>query len=199
MELVSVNNALDIQSLLLNSTNRVDRTNNYAANQTAEYAQKGEPMYMADMDTDEDGTVTLDEFREYCKTNGINSNEMVKMSKMASFYRTMKAEEDTINYISKLIPNVSPKLKETKFEPQHLKQEDNKYNISNDQNSENKVNYKNYLEYCQSNATAQEVKTNTKYEETNDGHLKISNAGKALNSYKSSENHAVKSTFENVV
>ena len=199
MELSSINNALDIQSLLLNSTNRINRVNNYAANQTANYSQKGEPMYMADMDTDEDGTVTLDEFREYCKTNGINSNEMVKMSKMASFYRTMKAEEETINNISKLIPNISPKFKETKFDPQHFKQEDNKYNISNDGNSENKVDYEKYLEYCRSNATSQELKANTKYEETGEGHLKISNSGKALNLYKNSENYAVKSTFEDSV
>ena len=199
MEVSSVNNALDVQSILLNSTGKINRANNDGTNRTADYAQKGEPMYMADMDTDEDGTVTLDEFREYCKAQGISSREMVKMSKLASSYRTMKAENETIDYISKLIPNVFPKLKEANSESTHLRQEENKYNISNDKNYENKVNYNKYLEYCQENAVSQELKSDTKFEETNDGHLKISNSGKALNFYKNNEGHLLKSTFEDVV
>ena len=192
------NNILDIQSLLLNGTNKINRANNGADPKTAQYAQKGEPMYIKDMDTDGDGTVTLDEFREYCKSKGINSREMVKMSNMASLYRTMKAETETIDYISKLIPNVFPKLKEANSESPHLRQEENKYNISDDKNYENKVNYNKYIEYCQANSPSQELKTSTKYEEK-DGYLSISNSGKALNIYKNSEKHSVASTLEDVV
>ena len=33
------------------------------------YAKKGEPIYQKDMDYDEDGVVSLDEFQKYCKEN----------------------------------------------------------------------------------------------------------------------------------
>ena len=93
------NNSLDIQSILLNDSYKISNSNN-VKNQTANYAQKGEPMYMAEMDSDEDGTITLDEYRDYCKSNGINTRDMIKMSKLAASYRTMKAEDEAINYIS---------------------------------------------------------------------------------------------------
>ncbi len=198
MELSAIsNNSLDIESLI-NGTNRTNNGNNIKT-QTAEYAKKGEPMYMADMDSDEDGTVTLDEYREYCKSKGINTKDMMKMSQLASAYRTMKAENEAIDYISKLKPNVFPKLKQANSESNHVKNNDNKFNISADANSEKKVSYKDYMEFCEQNSKVSEIKSNTKIEETDNGKFKISNAGKALKSYNTSEKHALKSTFEKEV
>ena len=196
MDVSSVyNNQLDIQSLLLaNTTNKTTGGNsNDTTNNTGYYAKKGEPMYMADMDSDEDGIVTLDEFRDYCKSKGINTREMIKMSQTASSYRVMMAEEDTINYISKLIPNISPKLKQSEY----LKPNENQYNIS--PNSDKKVSYQEYMEYCQQNSVQNEYKSNSKVENSDDGTLKISNKGYAVKSYKDSEDESVKSTFEKAV
>lgn len=191
------NNSLDIQSILLNSTNVQNRTNNVndAKTQTAEYAKKGEPMYMAEMDTDEDGVVSLDEFRDYCKSKGISTKSMIKMSQMASTYRTMKAEDEAINYISKLIPNVGPKLKQI---DSNTSNNNNKFNISNDINNEKNVSYKEYMEYCQENAASHESKAYAKVEENNGISLKISNYGKAFQSYENNK-QSLLNTFEDVV
>lgn len=199
MDISSIyNNQIDLQSLLGNYTGGTGRANNNdTPSQTAYYAEKGEPMYMAEMDTDEDGKVTLDEFRDYCKTNGINTNAMVKMSKAASSYRIMKAEEESIDYISKLIPNVFPKLKQANSG--YVKQAENQYNISNDPNKTKNVSYQEYMKYCEQNAASGTIKANAKIEDSNSGNFKISSSGKAVNSYKNSESNFVRSTFEKEV
>ena len=199
MDVTSVsNNSSEIQSLLLNQLNETgNKTNgvNNVKSQTAEYAKKGEPMYMADMDSDEDGTVTLDEFREYCKSKGINSREMIKMSQMASSYRTMKAENETIDYISKLIPNVFPKVKQTDSNSANGKQDNNNFRTSSDVNS--KSAYEDYMKYCENNAETNKIKSNTKVENT--GNLKITNTGKAIAAYKDSETYSLNSVYEKEV
>lgn len=198
MDLSAVSaNSLDIQSLLLNGANGLNRATNYGDTQTANYAQKGEPMYMAEMDSDEDGTVTLDEFKDYCKDKGIGTREMVKMSQYASMYRTMKAETEAIDYISKLIPNVHPNLRETNSDSGHLK--GSEYNISNDTNQPNVVNYDEYMKYCENNTAPHELRANTAVEETDDGSLNITNSGKAIDLYGKSESTSLNSTFEEVV
>lgn len=192
------NSQIDIQSLLGNVSKGTNSSNsNNLKNETAYYAKKGEPMYMADMDADEDGVVTLDEFREYCKSNNISTREMVKMSQSAASFRVMKAEEESINYISKLIPNISPKLKQA--DSGYKKQSENQYNISNNTNSTKNVSYKEYMEYCEQNSVQNGLKSSAKVEDSDDGVFKISNKGKAVASYKDSEDDSVKSTFERAV
>ena len=190
------NNSLDIQSILLNNANIQNRTNNVndTKNQTAEYAKKGEPMYMPEMDSDEDGVVTLDEYRDYCKSKGISTKSMIKMSQMAASYRTMKAEDEAINYISKLIPNIGPKLKQADSNSANT----NKFNISNDVNNDKNVSYKEYMEYCEKNYASHDINANTKVEEDNDGSIKISNYGKAIKSY-ANNNKTLLNTFEEAV
>ena len=200
MDLSAVSaNSLDIQSLLINGTNGLNRATNYGDTQTANYAQKGEPMYMAEMDSDEDGTVTLDEFKDYCKDKGIGTRDMVKMSQYASMYRTMKAENEAIDYISKLIPHVHPNLKQADSGSDHLKGSEDQYNISNDTNQPNIVKYDEYMKYCEQNTVPHELKSNTAVEETDDGNLKITNSGKVIDSYEKSESTSLNSTFETVV
>ena len=194
------NNSLDIQALLSGPTTTAKISNGYDVNnKTAEYARKGEPMYMADMDKDGDGIVTLDEFKDYCKDKGINSRDMVKMSQMASAYRTMQAENSAIDYISKLIPNVLPNIKEANQNSANVKNDGNKFNISTDETQDKMVSYAEYMAYCEQNAASHDVKAVAKAEETEDGNLKIKNYGKAVNAYKKSEGYKPQSTFEEVV
>ena len=190
----------DLQSMLVSKANGVtNRSNNDYADKTAYYAKKGEPMYMDEMDSDKDGTVTLDEFREYCGSKGMSTRDMVKMSQLASSYRTMKAENDTIDYISKLTPNVSPKLKQAESESVYAKKGDGKYNVSMDSNRDSKVTYKEYMAYCQKNAgTSHEFKSDAKLEETDNGRFKVTNSGKAIESYEKSEGNIPESLFEDV-
>lgn len=194
------NSSLDIQALL-GQTGGAKRTGNGydTEDKTAYYSKKGEPMYMEDMDSDKDGVVTLDEFKEYCKSKGMNSKDMVKMSQLASSYRTMQAENETIDYISKLIPNVHPNLKQAESESSvYAKQGDSKYNAAMDTNRDNKISYQEYMAYCQKNAAPHELKADAKLEETEKGKFKITNSGKAIESYEKSEGYYPESLYEDV-
>lgn len=192
------NNSLEIQSILLSGSNIQNRTNNGydIKDRTAEYAKKGEPMYMEEMDSDRDGVVSLDEFRDYCKSKNISTKKMIQMSQMASTYRTMQAENQTIDYISKLIPNTAPKVKQADSNQSHT---NNKFNISNDPNNDKNVSYKEYMAYCEQNTVRHELKSNVKTEETDDGALKIKNSAKSINSYLKNEKHSLLNTFETEV
>lgn len=195
------NSSLDIQSLLKNESQGINNKNNSnnLNNQTANYAKKGEPMYMEDMDTDKDGVVTLDEYREYCKSKGINTNNMLKMSQMAASYRTMQAETETMNNISKLIPNITPIIKQANSGTAQVKNNENKYNISNDSNNTKNVSYKEYMNYCEQNATTHTLKSNAKIDNTDNKKFSITKSGNAINSYKINNKYTLKSTFEEKV
>ena len=192
------NNSSDINSLIINEMNAAGRKDKGydPTNQTAEYAKKGEPMYMEEMDSDGDGVVSLDEFRDYCKSKNISTKKMIQMSQMASTYRTMQAENQTIDYISKLIPNTAPKVKQADSNQSHT---NNKFNISNDPNNDKNVSYKEYMAYCEQNTVRHELKSNVKTEETDDGALKIKNSAKSINSYLKNEKHSLLNTFETEV
>ena len=201
MELNTISNySQDLQYILVSKANGVtNRSSNDYSDKTAYYAKKGEPMYMAEMDSDEDEVVTLDEFKEYCGSKGMSTRDMVKMSQLATSYRTMQAENETIDYISKLIPNVSPKLKQAESESVYAKKGDNKYNVSMDSNRDSKITYQEYMAYCQKNAGAShEFKSDAKLEETGNGEFKITNSGKAIKSYEKSEGYYPESLFEDV-
>ena len=188
------NNSLDIQSILLSESNKITRSNNNE-NQTANYAQKGEPMYMEDMDTDKDGTITLDEYRSYCKSKGIGVREMVKMSKLAASYRTMKAEGDAINNISKLIPNIQPNLKHTdSISPANHKNSETKFRTEN-----NNISYKEYISFCEQNKSSDEPKAYATAEKDDDGTLKLTNTGKAIKSYIKNNTQTSNGMYEAVV
>ena len=188
------NNSLDIQSILLKESNKTTHSNNNI-NQTANYAQKGEPMYMAEMDADEDGTITLDEYRDYCKSKGINTRDMIRMSKLAASYRTMKAEDEAINYISKLIPNTHPNLKQAdSISPAYHKNSETKFNSEN-----NNISYKEYISFCEQNKSSDEPKAYTTAEKDDDGNLKLTNSGKAIKSYMKDNTQTPNGMYKTVV
>lgn len=161
-----------------------------AKDNTAYYAKKGEPMYMDEMDSDGDGVVSIDEFKEYCQSKGMSPREMVKMAELASSYRTMKAENEAIDYISKLGPNVFPKLKqvETNNEAVYAKRGDGKYDEKMDINSDSKITYKEYMEYCENHAKTSESKTGTGEKD-----FETKNAEKAIETYSESNAEAQES------
>lgn len=181
---ISMNGSYSLQSTLLSKLSggsSVSKDNN-----TAYYAKKGEPMYMKEMDSDEDGVVTFDEFKEYCEANGISTDDMIRMAEMASSYRTMQAEQKA----EKTAPvnTTSPQIKEVETdEAVYARRGDEKYDEAMDKNSDDKVTYKEYIEYCQENSKPQEQKANTKVQETGDGEFKTTSSGKAVNAYSQNE------------
>lgn len=59
------------------------------------YAKEGEPIYLKEMDYDEDGKVTFEEFREYCKDNELSSYEIKKLLEAQSAWKLMQAQKET--------------------------------------------------------------------------------------------------------
>ena len=60
------------------------------------YAKEGEPMYQEDMDSDKDGIVSFDEFKEYCQSNNISSKDVSDMIEMRMAYRMSQYASDAL-------------------------------------------------------------------------------------------------------
>ena len=145
------------------------KTNN---NNTAYYAKKGEPMYVKEMDADEDGIVSFDEFKDYCQANGISSKEMVRMVEMANSYRTMQGEKKAEKEIKENSSDEKNTIKEVESEAVYAKRGDGKYDEAMDTNNDDKVSYKEYIEYCKEHSQPQEQKSDTRVSESEDGEFK---------------------------
>ena len=145
------------------------KTNN---NNTAYYAKKGEPMYVKEMDADEDG---------------ISSKEMVRMVEMANSYRTMQAQKKAEKEVKENSSDEKNTIKEVESEAVYAKRGDGKYDEAMDTNNDDKVSYKEYIEYCKEHSQPQEQKSDTKVSESEDGEFKTTSTGKAINSYTQSE------------
>lgn len=161
------------------------KTNN---NNSCFYAKKGEPMYMKEMDSDEDGIVSFEEFKDYCEENGISKQEMVKMVQMANSYRIMQAQKKSENEIKKHNKSENqPESNDVESEVVYAKRGDGKYDEVMDTNNDDKVSYKEYIEYCREHAQPQEKHSDTKISETEEGEFKTTSVGKAINSYAQKE------------
>ena len=194
---VSANSAYGLQTSSINNKS----LNSGIKNNTSEpyYAKKGEPMYMKEMDADEDGVVSLDEFRDYCKENNISTKQMINMVQMASNYRTLQAEEEVSKNIeNKTTNNITPVEIDTNTSTGSVYAEkgDSKYDPAMDSNSDDKITYKEYLDYCKEHAKTSEKKSDTKVEQTDDGSFKTSSASKAANAYAASESEAPEGKYE---
>ena len=181
---ISMNCSYSLQSTLLSKLSggsSVSKDNN-----TAYYAKKGEPMYMKEMDSDEDGIVSFDEFKDYCQANGISAKEMIRMAEMASAYRTMQAQKKAEKEVKEVKKqgNSDNNIDDAAV---YARRGDEKYDEAMDKNSDDKVTYKEYIEYCQENSKPQEQKANTKVQETGDGEFKTTSSGKAVNAYSQNE------------
>ena len=163
-------------------------------NTTAFYAKKGEPMYMKEMDADEDGVVSFDEFKDYCEANGISAKEMMKMVEMANSYRTMQSQKKAAKEIEKQNKSENqPEIKETESEAVYAKRGDGKYDEAMDTNNDDKVSYREYIEYCKEHAQTPAQKSDTKVSESEDGEFKTTSAGNAVNSYAQGESEPAES------
>lgn len=113
--------------------------NAFSKEEAGIYAKMGEPMYLKEMDPDEDGKVTFDEFREYCKANGLSSGDIEKLLELRAMYKMMEAQKE---------------------KEEEQEQKDNIYSKKKDETSEeNKdtaADFEEYLEYCKQNARVED-------------------------------------------
>jgi len=176
-------NGISNQSNMLNpASSRFITNNKMNSNNSAYYAKKGEPMYMKEMDADEDGVVSFDEFKEYCQSNGISTKEMVRMAEMASAYRVMKAEQKAEKAVQKEGNKNAPDIEEVNDGGIYAKRGDSKYDEVMDTNNDDKVTYKEYMEYCQEHAKSDETKSNS-----TDKDFETKSAEKAIETYTEGE------------
>ena len=168
-------------------------------NRDAYYAKKGEPMYMKEMDADEDGIVSLDEFKDYCKDKGISDKEMTKMIQMVNSYRELMSQTGTNDKktpINNITGDLLEKINSKNNDKIYAVRGDDKYDEAIDTNDDDKITYKEYIDYCVEHVKTNEQKTNTKVEQTEDGGFKTTSYGKAVNAYTRAESESARGMFE---
>ena len=195
---ISGNNGYGLQANFLNNKSAVLGFNTKSNSSNAFYAKKGEPMYMKEMDADEDGIVSFEEFKDYCEANGISPKEMVKMTEMANSYRIMQTQKKAEKAVKNNSDNENS-VKDVESEAVYAKRGDSKYDEAMDSNNDDKVTYKEYIEYCKENAQPQEQKSNTKVEETENGEFKTTSFGKASTAYAKTEFETPEGKIEDTV
>ena len=146
------------------------------------YAKKGEPGYCADMDSDGDGVVSYEDFRNYCKQNNISNEDMSKMLQLRMAYQMTK---DVTGQIGK-----SDKKEESSldsFELIYAEENDSKYDEEQDANGDAKVTYEEYLRYCEQTARMGAKFYNTKIRQNDKSKFMTVSYGKIANSYNNIE------------
>ena len=141
--------------------------------------KKGEPIYDKEMDGDEDGIVTFDEFREYCEQNNADIEQLLKnwlvyhsaknAEEIADKTKEKDDKEDTDNESSEII---------------YAKKGDGKYKAVMDSNNDNTITYKEYLEYCSENSKEKELESNDNIKNAEDLTSK-----KAIKEYSSNNSY----------
>lgn len=126
------------------------------------YASVGDPTYDKKMDSDNDGTITFDEFNQYCDENNISDAQKQRMLEDRMHWETIKQS---------LIYSEKGELK---------------YNEDMDANKDNKVSYDEYVEYIrgkreENKQNTEEVKVNSTTEQNEN------NLAKQLSAYSSKE------------
>ena len=125
-------------------------------NKVQNYATEDELIYEKKMDLDEDGTITFDEVKEYCKKNKVNLNEV--LNKWQN-YRMLQNEEEVTKEVIKSLDNVEESQDN---EQVYAKKGDDNYEAEMDSNEDDVVTYKEYYEYCSKNNIENKSKNNIK-------------------------------------
>ena len=198
---ISSNNSKDF-GLRTNFLNKKPIGSNLAMknnNKSVYYAKKGEPMYMKEMDEDEDGIISIDEFRDYCKANGISGKQMTEMLMLANSYRVTQ-EQKKIEESKKYSKSENQhEEKEIETEAIYAKRGDSRYDEVMDMNNDDKISYKEYIEYCQEHAKIKDKKSDTNIRESEDEVFNTISTVKILNSYVQSETELENGFVDKVV
>lgn len=153
--------------------------NNYA--KKIVLANKGEAGYFPQMDLNDDGIITLDEFNQYCEENSIADGDKQKLFQIMQMAKTInKLQEES----EKQQEEKEDTAKETtgfKVDSIYARKGDEKYNEKMDENKDFKITYKEYMDYCAKYANSKDEKQETKTESKN---FEIK---KALNAYNKEE------------
>ena len=172
MDIEALKNMNDILTNHFNSTkNDLNNYNNFFnKNSNKDYkpanditiAKKGDNSYIKQMDLDDDGVITLEEFNKYCEENGVSEEEKIRMLQMMN---TSKANSKLVakaaeQHKSKKDTNKSEEIEDKSI---YARKGDDNYNEAMDTNKNDIVTYQEYMEYCNKHSKNKE---NDKSEET---------------------------------
>lgn len=151
-----ISNTLNKTDKLKKQSNNPISTNNKttnlqnktAGNQTI-LAKKGQACYIKDMDLDEDGQVTFEEFNEYCENNGISAQDKLKMATaIIAANKDSKVAKDTAKIASENEKeNKNKDDNKNEDNAVYAKEGDEKYDEAMDENGNGVVTYAEYLKY----------------------------------------------------
>ena len=170
-------------TLLGSAAGNVNMNNSY-------YAKKGEPMYQEDMDSDGDGIVTFDDFREYCKANDISSKDVSDMIDIRMAYRMSQ-------YATDVLKNADlNKLSTGNLDLIYATDGDGNYDAEIDSNKDSQISYTEYLRYCEQNARMEAKNSDTKIVEDDKNKFMTVSFGHASNAYNRVQSEAPEGKVE---
>lgn len=185
---INTNNNLMINSQAMKTTFSPAVTTNSSA-KGAVYAEKGQPMYQKEMDKDEDGVITLEEFNAYCDENDISYAQRKQLLENRLNYQLHTEHAKVRTEISKIKPK----------EEVYAKEGDEKYDEEIDENGDGKITYDEYIKYCEEHEKDAPDSSSTAKMEKEEDEVVIKNPSKAISSYSKNENSKVESKIENEV
>ena len=160
------------------------------------YAKKGEPTYQIGMDSDEDGIITFDEFRQYCKDNNFSKSEITKLLELRAAYQTTQSSTDPINKTEKV--DQKEKYNFGNLDLIYADKNDGKYDENMDSDKDTKISYKEYLRYCEQNARTEAKNSDTKIDNKDKTKFMTISYGKISNAYNKIELEAPEGKIEGI-
>lgn len=150
------------------------------ANQSkAVYAEKGDVIYQKDMDKDEDGVITFQEFLDYCDENDIS---YAQRAQMLENRLNLQLHKDRAAICAE-IKEIEPEDKAV-----YAEEGDENYKEEIDSNNDGKITYDEYMRYCEEQEKSQEKPKPEKAQlEEKEEKVIIKNEGKAINTYAKAE------------
>lgn len=173
------------------------QNNNFSKGKNSVYATKGEPMYQKEMDADEDGIITFDEFNEYCDANGIDYKMRILLLNNRMMYKFSKDNEESSKKVKDEAEKAEKSAKVEDVESEISTKTDKDLTLDEIINSDNedKLTYEEYMQYCEAQAeSAPKLDLSSKAEpviikdaDTQEEKIVVKNYSKALKSYTASE------------
>lgn len=177
-------NSLDLK--LIQGLTSFNNTSINNKNDQVVYAKKGDPMYQKEMDADDDGVITLEEFRDYCKEHDISVKQQQQMLRDRLNYQLNTERAESSEQISKI---------ESEAQAVYAKEGDDKYKEELDYNGDGKITYDEYMKYCEEQEKTQ-VQPEKAELTTNEEKVIVKNEGKAINKYAQTEAEETESKVE---
>lgn len=112
--------------------------------------KKGQAGYMPQMDLDDDGQISLEEFNKYCEENGISEKEKVALLTAMNYGKRDEKVTEESEEASKEINGEEGKDTENDEENEmnvYARKGDEKYNEKMDENENGIVTYAEYMKY----------------------------------------------------